>query len=363
VIHRHYRGLTPPARRSPFTTHLSPLATRHSPLTTIMAKHFFILLLFAAVGGAVYFFLNYEIQTRREDGKPAQWIITPRTASAPSETPFDGRSTPTASARATIRVATFQLGRLDDAKLADPRTSDILAHLLAKFDLIAVQGVRGANQGTLVKLIERIGAASGRTFDYATCPTQRRDGLKHYSAFLFDPQRIEVDRTTVRFIEDRLGRFRVKPLTGLFRARGPDPAEAFTFMLIAVEADPERVDSDLELFAEAYRAVRDANRGEDDIIMLGDFQSDDRHLGPLNHLLGVSALVCGIPTTARGAHQLDNILLDRRAVQEFNGRIEVLDVMREFNLTVSETIEVSEHLPVWAEFSVYEGGELGRSQR
>ena len=34
-------------------------------------------------------------------------------------------------------------------------------------------------------------------------------------------------------------------------------------------------------------------------------------------------------------------------------------MMREFELTMPEALEVSEHLPVWAEFSVYEGGQAG----
>jgi deoxyribonuclease-1-like protein len=231
--------------------------------------------------------------------------------------------------------------------------------LFPRFELVAVQGVRGKNQGVLLRLVEQVNAASGRSYDFATCPTQQRDGLEHYSAFIFDRQRIDVDRTTVHFVEDRQGRFRVKPLAGSFRVRGPEPAEAFTFTLINVETDPDRAATELDLLAEAYRAVRDDGRGEDDIILLGDLASDDQHLGQLGKLLGVTALLSGIPTTTRGTHLLDNILLDRRATREFTGRVEVLDMMREFELTMPEASEVSEHLPVWAEFSAYEGGQAG----
>ena len=218
----------------------------------------------------------------------------------------------------------------------------------------------------LLRLVEQINAASGRNYDFATCPTQQRDGLEHYSAFVFDRDRIDVDRTTVHFVEDQLGRFRIKPLAGLFRVRGPDAAEAFTFALINVETDPERADTELDLFADAYRAVRSNLRGadgkpEDDIILLGDLESDDQHLGQLGKLLGVTALLSGMPTTTRGTHLLDNILLDRRATCEFTGRVEVVDVMREFELTMPEALEVSEHLPVWAEFSAYEGGQAGHA--
>ena len=55
----------------------------------------------------------------------------------------------------------------------------------------------------------------------------------------------------------------------------------------------------------------------------------------------------------------DNIVIDRRATVEFTGRTEVIDLMRRFNLTMAEAMEVSEHLPICAEFSVYEGGQAG----
>jgi deoxyribonuclease-1-like protein len=223
-----------------------------------------------------------------------------------------------------------------------------------------LQGIRGKNQGVLIRLVEQLNSASGRAYDFATCPTQQRDGLEHYSAFVFDRARLDVDRTTVHFVEDRLGRIRIKPLVGSFRTRGPDPAEAFTFTLINVETDPDRTAAELDVLAEAFRAVRDDGRGEDDIILLGDLESDDQHLGQLGRLLGVTALLSGVPTTARGANLLDNILLDRRATCEFTGRVEVVDMMREFGLTMPEAQEISEHLPIWAEFSVYEGGQAGR---
>jgi deoxyribonuclease-1-like protein len=325
-----------------------------------MAKPALILLLIAAAIGGVYFFLNYEIQSQQIGGRPAGWRIVPRGGSA--DGPPGGVPAPSPGSVGPIRMATFHVGRLDDAKLANRRVSDVLLRLLPRFDLVALQGVRGRNRGVLVRLVEQLNAVAGpagRNYDFATCPTQERDAVEHYSAFLFDRNRIEVDRSTVHFVEDRLGRFRTKPLVGSFRVRGPDPAEAFTFTLISVETDPEHAAAELDLLAAAYRAVRESFRDEDDIILLGDLQTDDQHLGPLGKLLGVTPLLSGMPTTVRGTQLVDNILLDRRATAEFTGRVEVVDVQREFELTMPGATEISDHLPVWAEFSAYEGGQAG----
>ena len=179
------------------------------------------MLVIAAVTGGVFFYLNYEVQTQYENGRLVCWKIVPK---AP------GGSARHRSARSSRRPAAVRPSALplrprpvDDAKLANRRVSDVLVRLLPRFELIAVQGVRGKNQGVLVRLVEQINAATGRNYDFATCPTQQRDALEHYSAFCSIARRIEVDRTTVHFVEDRLGRIRIKPLVGSFRVAGRTP--------------------------------------------------------------------------------------------------------------------------------------------
>ncbi len=134
---------------------------------------------------------------------------------------------------------------------------------------------------------------------------------------------------------------------------------AFTFILIAVDTNPDKPEAELDLLADVIRAVRKKMPDEDDIIMLGDFETDENHLGGLSGILGITAAISGTPTTTRGTQLADNILFDRRATSEFTGRAEVVDLIREFDLTMQQAQEISEHLPVWAEFSSYEGGQKG----
>lgn len=328
-----------------------------------MAKPLLILIVVAVVIGGAYFWLNYEVQPLQVDGRPAGWRIVPREAGQ-AAAQF-ATADPAAPPRTTIRIASYNLGRFDEAKLANRRVADVLARLLPRFDLIALQGVRGKNRGVLVRLVEQLNAATGRSYDFAVCPTQRRDAVEHYCAFVFDARRIEIDRRTVRSVEDRQGRFRVKPLVGSFRARGPDPAEAFTFTLINVETDPQHAAVELDLLAEAFQAVLNDGRNEDDVILLGSLENDDQNLGRLGRMLGVTALLArqnDAFSTVRGTQLLDNILIDRNATAEFSGRVEAVDVMRECELTMPGALEVSERLPIWAEFSVYEGGQPGQAK-
>jgi hypothetical protein len=67
-----------------------------------------------------------------------------------------------------------------------------------------------------------------------------------------------------------------------------------------------------------------------------------------------------VATNTRGTKQYDNVLFSELATTEYTGRWGVFDMVRQFNLTVEEALEISDHLPVWAEFGLLEGGQRGR---
>ena len=319
-----------------------------------MLRLLLVALLVALIGGGVYFFWNYQIERHYEDGKFAYLKITPRTrGDQPGDRP------PARSPKATIRLATFNLGQLDERKLNNRAISDALVKVLPRYELIAVQGLQGPSRGAIVRLVEQINSTTGRHYDFAAIPAGR-DPNDEYSAFLFDQTALEIDRSTLHAV-DTAGRIRRAPLVAAFRVRGLPEAEAFTFTAINVHTSPDRSAEELDVLADVFRAVHDdKQRDEDDVILLGDLEADENHLGRLGQVPWLTAAVTGTPTTLRGTRRADNILFDRRATVEFTHRSGVLDLRREFNLTPQEELQVSDHLPVWAEFSVFEGGEAGQ---
>ncbi len=318
----------------------------------------------AALGvGGWYATANYSLEVHRSAEGKFQYVrIVPRTASgsAPSEGAAD--QPPAASTRPAIRVATFNLNGLDDNRLANPKVCESLVRILARFDVVALQNIHAGNRGVLMRLKDQINA-TGRCFDFVTCPTLDRDPVEIYNAVLFDATTVEVDQSTVHSVNAPPGTFHVRPLLAEFRVRGPPPSEAFTFMLVNVLVDPRRAPQELDSLADVFRAARDSGRAgeggyvEDDIIMLGDIETDPEHLGRLGRVPGLVAAVNRVSTTTRGTRLADNILFDRRATVEYTGRSGVVDMIRELDLTPQEALDVSEHLPVWAEFSSYENGQ------
>ncbi len=217
----------------------------------------------------------------------------------------------------------------------------------------------------LPRFLELINS-TGRRYDFVIGPRQGRTDSKEQYAFIYDAQSVEVDRTSMYSIDDRGDYFQRPPFVASFRIRGPPPEQAFTFTLIDVHTEPDEAAEEINALAQVYKAVRSASRDElghteDDIIMLGDFNADERKFGLLKALPDMAWVIpAGTPTNTKGTHTYDNILFNRRATVEFTGRAGVCDLVREFNLTSEQALAISDHFPVWAEFSSVEGGQAGR---
>ena len=82
-----------------------------------------------------------------------------------------------------------------------------------------------------------------------------------------------------------------------------------------------------------FVGVQQNGSGEDDVILLGDLNVDEYHLGNLGRLPDIGHVVSGVPTNTRRDKTYDNIVFDRRTTVEYTGRWGVLDLMQEFSLT------------------------------
>jgi endonuclease/exonuclease/phosphatase family metal-dependent hydrolase len=257
-----------------------------------------------------------------------------------------------------LRIASFNIQVFGESKIADGPTAAALAQIVRKFDVVAIQEVRAKDLNFVQRFVQLVNAA-GVPYDAVVGPRLGRTDSKEQYAFIYDTTRVELDRTSVYTVKDPDDLLHREPLVAGFRARGVPPNEAFTFTLVDVHTDPDEVAEELNVLDDVFRAVRDDGRNEDDVIMLGDFNADESHLGQLGAVSYLAYVISGTPTNTHGTKTYDNILFDRRATAEFLGRGGVLDVMREFNITLEQALKISDHLPIWAEFSVYEGGRPG----
>ncbi len=314
-----------------------------------MLRKFVGFLLLLAAGG--YFAFN------NIDGLD-QLKLRPK-GGASTEAGHDDGPPPVHRSENVIRVGSFNIQVFGAHKLAKPGVMKLLADVVRRFDIVAIQEIRANTNDILPRFVDLINS-TGRHYDFVIGPRLGRTSSKEQYAFIFDTASIETDRDSAYSLEDPDDRLHREPLIGWFRVRGPKSNEAFTFTLVNIHTDPDETTTELDALGAAYRAIRDDGRQEDDTILLGDLNVSDRKLGRLGEISGITPVIAGVPTNTRGDKQYDNILFTLPATQEFTGRGGVFDLIREYNLTIDEAQQVSDHMPIWAEFSIYEGGQAGR---
>lgn len=284
----------------------------------------------------------------------------------------------TPAAGTTIRVASYNIQMFGESKASKPYVMSTIAGVVQQFDIVAIQEIRTKDEYFIDNFLRAYVNRNGRRYSRVVGPRLGRSSSKEQYAFLYDTETVELNPRmvyTVRDHQDDL--LHREPLVAMFRTRAVSPNEAFTFMLINTHTDPDETDTELDALAQVYRSVWRGSGGEDDVILLGDLNTDvpaappyqvsntARGLRPsdlrgLGQIPGIYPVIRNQSTNTVGTRLHDNILIHRGATTEFTGQAGVYDVQRAINRTQEDALLVSDHLPVWAEFSVYESSSPGR---
>jgi deoxyribonuclease-1-like protein len=259
-----------------------------------------------------------------------------------------------------IRIASFNIQVFGDSKAQNQPVMWTLATIIRNFHVVAIQEIRTQDDYFLDNFLRTYVNQQGRMYNKVVGPRLGRSNSKEQYAFLYDTAAIEVNRSSVYTVNDPDDLLHREPLVAMFRVRGLPPQEAFTFVLVNIHTDPDETDTELDALGQVYQAVRRSAGGEDDIIVLGDLNVDDQHLGQLGRLDGVRPIVRGVPTNTRQTAEYDNIVIHQPSTTEFTGRWGVFNYRELYKLTPEQALQVSDHMPVWAEFNAYEGVGPGR---
>jgi deoxyribonuclease-1-like protein len=279
---------------------------------------------------------------------PTKWV------SAPSH---DGDIVPPKGKRPSLRIASFNLQAFGENKAGKVAVMEILARVLRSFDVIALQDIQPQQRDVLPKLVDRINQ-SDRIFDYCIGPRVGTGIASMHFAFLYDAERVEMDRYQLYTVEDPSDQLEYEPLVAWFRAKQVPQEEAFTFSLVNIRINPQRVDQEIPRLPELVRTILHDGRDEDDILLAGDFSCGSRRMENLRRI-GMAFALEEVVTTITGNEMLDNILFPSKGTDEFLGRAGAIDFLRQFNLSPEQAFQVSNHMPIWAEFSTLEGGVPG----
>lgn len=302
--------------------------------------------------------------TLGESGKSGKVVDTSagndggRSRTMTSMRPSDGAQLSMVPARTqqTILIASFNIQAFGVKKVSDPVVVDRIVKILRLFDVVAIQEVRATDQTVLPQLVQMVNS-QGAKYDFILGPRLGRTDSKEQYCYVYDTNRILSSPAASYTVNDTADLLHREPLVGRFATRVPAGYPPFTFSLMNIHTDPGEVKQELPVMHTVLHAVREYEwtmAREDDVLMMGDLNAAPSKFGNLAKVPGIYWVISDQPTNTRRTELYDNILFDRGPTNEFMGKAGVLDMATVFGITLEEALKVSDHNPIWAEFSIVE---------
>ncbi|TWU07473.1 endonuclease/exonuclease/phosphatase family protein [Stieleria varia] len=265
----------------------------------------------------------------------------------------------------SIRVATFNIKTFGESKSSSQEVMQQIAQIVYRFDVIAIQEVRSSDgEGTPIRRLVDLINASGGQYAATLSDPIGTDGYKECYAFLWDESRVRMIPDSAYVVFDSTNRITREPMVASFEARLPpgDMRRPFRFTAINAHTKPDLVnpsspDGEINVLDDVFVRVRDYESqvaGEDDIILLGDLNVNSKNLGELATIPNVHSIAGDLPTNTRRTETYDHILIDYDVTREFTQAYGILDLQKDLQLTEEQALLISDHMPVFADFSRYE---------
>ncbi|MFG0267604.1 MAG: endonuclease/exonuclease/phosphatase family protein [Rhodopirellula sp. JB055] len=267
---------------------------------------------------------------------------------------------------ASIRVATFNIQVFGKSKSEKPEVMRRLAQVCMLFDVVAVQEIKGDPKLPINGLLDEIASLGGRYNATVSEPQGRTSQTERYG-FVWDTDRIDLIPESDYLVSDEMDRMHRAPMVASFQTRvTPTPTRMpFRFTLINVHTDPDEVGSrvgdtpknEMNVLDDVFHSVRMfeyQNKGEEDFVLMGDLNVETQWLLETGRIPNIQSLVGDQPTNTLQTKTYDHLLIDTATTREFTGRAGVLNLKSTLQISEEDALKVSDHMPVWAEFSVFE---------
>jgi deoxyribonuclease-1-like protein len=256
----------------------------------------------------------------------------------------------------TILIASFNIQAFGEKKVGDRAMAEKIAAIIRQFDVVGIQEVRAIDQTVIPRLLQYVNA-QGAKYDYILGPRLGRSNSKEQYCYIYDTNRLLSSPQASYTVEDNADLLHREPLVARFVTRVPPGYPPFTFSLMNMHTDPDEVKLEMPVMHTVLRGVREyewATAGEDDVLMMGDLNCEPSKFGPLAQVPGIFWIIQNQPTNTRKTKLYDNIIFDSGLTSEYTGRSGVFDFAAWFGISMEEALTISDHMPVWGEFTLLE---------
>lgn len=247
----------------------------------------------------------------------------------------------------TVRISSFNVRIFGAAKMGKPEAASILADIVSRSDITAIQEVRSVS----VEPVERFMTLLPDRFSFVLGPREGRSGSREQYWVIYDTEKFIVLGTAV--YPDLRDIFERDPLGVYFAAR-----DNFDFILVNNHIRPLGALEEISALPDVAAWFQEYF-DERDVLILGDLNADGSYydetlLASVFPLQDYEIIITNEldTTVAPKSNTYDRFIITNTVREDYASRRGVLRFEEEYdflNLGIKPS-DVSDHYPVWADF-------------
>ena len=248
-----------------------------------------------------------------------------------------------------IKIASFNIQVFGQSKINKPEVMNILAKIIKRYDIVAIQEVRSKEQNVIPALLNLVNDADTQ-YDYVISERLGRTTSKEQYAFVYNTKTVTLIANSDYIVDDPNDVFEREPFVAFFRSGN------FDFKIVNNHIKPDDAEEELKQLAIVINDIYSSS-SEKDIIVLGDMNADGSYFNEDNLIvilpLWIQLIGNDVDTTVAVSDNTYDRMMTRDTTSsvEYTGTSGVFRWDAEYGTTDNSFIKkVSDHYPVYAEF-------------
>ncbi|WP_319507751.1 endonuclease/exonuclease/phosphatase family protein [uncultured Methanolobus sp.] len=250
----------------------------------------------------------------------------------------------------TLRVGAFNIQVFGVTKADKPEVMDVIADIVRTYDIVAIQEIRDSSQTALPELVDLVNS-DGPNYQYVVSERLGRTTSKEQYAYIYNSNTVEVIGDPQTYPEpENTDPFHRQPYIASFKSISGN----YDAVLMVIHTDPDEATEEINALDDVLAYSQSIYPDEQDFIIMGDINADGSYFDE-DSTSDIDEYYWVIDdsqdtTVASSDNTYDRIILTDSS--DLSGQSGVFRYDLEYNLTEDLTSDVSDHYPVYAEFSI-----------
>ncbi|MFP4655856.1 MAG: lamin tail domain-containing protein [Methanohalobium sp.] len=252
----------------------------------------------------------------------------------------------------TLRIGAFNIQVFGTSKASEPETMNTIAKIIRSYDIIAIQEIRDKSETALPQLVELVNEGN-YNYDFVMSERLGRTVSKEQYAYVYNTETVEITDNPHTYPEpEGTDPFHRQPYIANFEAVNGN----FDATFITIHTDPDEATEEINSLDSVVNYTHNKYSEERDFIIMGDLNADGSYFdetsdSTMHDDYYYWCIEDNVDTTTGSTdYTYDRIILTKPAIQDFTGDAHVYRYDNKYNLTSEETVDVSDHYPVYATF-------------